>query len=112
MTPAQSPAKTKDLDGSDFVAGKSRTLSQQLNKTSRHVRTEEEIMRASLHDLLKDQSALKPFRQPIDVIFNRQAMEALQEDVLTIEDLNEFHNYQDMFEDSHDAASEVFISVV
>ena len=39
-------------------------------------------------------------------------MEALQEAVLTIEDLNDFHNCQDKFEDSHDAASEVFNSVV
>ena len=39
-------------------------------------------------------------------------MEALQEDVLTIEDFNDFHNYQDKFEDFHDAAPDVFDSVV
>ena len=92
--PAASPTKTQDKEDVESVAAKSLTLSQQLRKTSafRH-RTEQDIMQSSLQDVLKDHAHLKPFKQPMECLLDRESMEAMQPEVLPIDEIKEFHAY-------------------
>ena len=104
-SPRTSPSK--DKDGAESQGGKSLTLSQAQRNQASRFRTEEDLQRASFIDILKDQPALRPFKLGFDRCLNKQEMEDLPVEALSIDDLNAFHQFQDKWDDAVDCVNEL-----
>ena len=103
----RSPAK--DGDGKSSLSA---THSQTVMKTGTRFKTEQEIQRASMEAFLKDQAALKPFKHPLERCLPLETMKSKQEEVLPIDALEDFHAFQDMWEDSIECANDIIGSVI
>lgn len=106
------PSPVKDRDGEESAGGKSLTLSQAQRRNTSRFRTEEDIQGASLHEILKDQPAMKPFKFAMERCLDLQQMGELPEEAITIEELQAFHTFQDKWEDAVACGSEVMTSVM
>ena len=106
-TSTRSPVK----DGDAKSSGKSETLSQTIMKSGSRFKTEEEIQRATMEAFLKDQAALRPFKHPIERCMSWEAMRAKKDDVFVVDNLMDFHSFQDDFEDSVECANDIMGSV-
>ena len=92
-------------------AGKSLTLSQQLGKQGvrgPRLNTVNDIKAATIQEYIKDQPTKKPFKLDVGQCLTLADMEGIQEQVLPIETIEEFHKFQDRWEDASEIADEFF----
>ena len=95
-------------------AGKSLTLSQQLGKQGvrgPRLNTVNDIKAATIQEYIKDQPTKKPFKLDVGQCLTLADMEGIQEQVLPIETIEEFHKFQDRWEDASEIAGEIFSGV-
>ena len=95
-------------------AGKSLALSQQLGKQGvRGPRLDKvnDIKAATIQEYIKDQPTKKPFKLEVAQCLTLADMEGIQEQVLPIETIEEFHKFQDRWEDASEIADEIFSGV-
>ena len=91
-------------------AGKSLTLSQQLGKQGvrgPRLNTVNDIKAATIQEYIKDQPTKKPFKLDVGQCLTLADMEGIQEQVLPIETIEEFHKFQDRWEDASETAGEI-----
>ena len=73
--------------------------------------TVNDIKAATIQEYIKDQPTKKPFKLDVGQCLTLADMEGIQEQVLPIETIEEFHQFQDRWEDASEIAGEIFSGV-